>query len=238
MTAIERGFAARVTIILDGAAKKAARAVLIQGPDVILDSVLNDLADDLLAVYVPVYTRISKAFGDRILHAFKSHADFETKADDFFRDSMVLWIRATAAERVAMVSKTTKRMIRKAIDDGFAAEMTGPQVAKLIVEKTGGIIVRNRAVVISRTETHLASQHASVQAAKSTGLPLRKKWISAQDERTRETHNQADRRYSEAPIDLNAPFTVGSDSMQAPGLGSDPAENISCRCVVAYVTDS
>ncbi len=236
MTAIERGFAARVTIILDGAAKKAARAVLIQGPDVILDSVLNDLADDLLAVYVPVYTRISKAFGDRILEAFKSHADFETKATDFFRDSMVLWIRATAAERVAMVSKTTKRAIRKAIDAGFAAEMTGPQVAKLIVEKTGGVIARNRAITISRTESHMASQHASQEAAKSTGIPLRRVWIAAADERTRSSHTLTDTQSHVSPVTMDGTFNpVG---LNYPGqAGGDPAETINCRCVTGYVTD-
>ena len=64
MTAIERPFAARIAIILNNAAKKAALAVRQNGRDVVLDSVLLDLNDDLLAVYIPAYTRISKIFGD------------------------------------------------------------------------------------------------------------------------------------------------------------------------------
>jgi hypothetical protein len=31
---------------------------------------------------------------------------------------------------------------------------------------------------------------------------------------------------------LSEQFQVGGDSMDGPGQGSDPAENINCRCVV------
>ena len=236
MTAIERPFAARIAIILNNAAKKAALAVRQNGRDVVLDSVLSDLNDDLLAVYVPAYTRISKIFGDRLLNAFKSHADYETKADDLFADSMELWIRATAAERVVMVSNTTKRMIREVIDDGFADELTGAQVAKNIVDKTGGVIARNRAVTISRTETHMAAQHASLEAAKSTGIPMRRVWIAAADERTRENHTAEDSNSHAEPVGMNEPFRV--TGLMYPGdPGGDPAETIQCRCAVGYVTD-
>jgi len=36
-------------------------------------------------------------------------------------------------------------------------------------------------------------------------------------------------------VDLEDDFRVGADTMSAPGQGSDPAENINCRCAIAPV---
>ena len=61
-----------------------------------------------------------------------------------------------------------------------------------------------------------------------------KVWIAAADERTREEHMHVDSSSHTEPVDLKEEFVVGGDSMLQPGMGSDPAMNINCRCVVAY----
>ena len=235
MQAIERPFAARLAIIIDSAAKKAGAAVVEQGQDVALDGVLPDLESDFMAIFMPAYTRTAKIFGDRLLDAFKSHDDFETKAEDYFSQAMQLWIRTTSAEKVTNVSKTTKKNIRAAIDEGFGAEMTGTQLASHIVEKTGGEIAAIRASIIARTETHMAAQHATQEAAKSTQIPMKRIWIAAADERTRTRHAAEDRDSHSAPVSMDEPFRVME--LMYPGDPSGPAEEvINCRCVVAYVT--
>ena len=60
---------------------------------------------------------------------------------------------------------------------------------------------------------------------------LIKTWISAKDSAVRETHGEADARYSSNPIPSKDNFIVGGDSMQRPGAGVSAKENVNCRCV-------
>jgi uncharacterized protein with gpF-like domain len=236
MMTLERGFAIKVARIIDKAARDAASAVEQFGSSANIDVALENMNKELRAVFVPHYRTTIRLFGERILRAFKSHGQFDTKAEDIFSAEVAEWIINTSADRVVMVEDTTKSQIRAAITDGFGAEMTGTQVAASIVEKTGGVIAKNRGITISRTETHMASSFGSQSAAESTGIPMKKVWIAAEDERTREDHTAADSRYHDNPVDLRDEFMVGGDSMLQPGMGSDPAQNINCRCVVGYET--
>ena len=237
MMRIERPFAVRIARILDGASRKVADEVRMIGASASPGVILMDLERELLEVFQPAYRQTIDVFGSRILRAFKSHSGYETKAEDVFSVEAERWIRTTAAEKVKQVSDTTKRKISAAIEFGFGDSLTGSQVANEIMSRTGGAIAKSRAIVISRTEIHMAAGHGSQLAAESTGIPLKKVWISASDERTRETHSDADARYHADPIALKDSFTVGGDSMEQPGGGSDPAENINCRCVSSYVPE-
>ena len=91
--------------------------------------------------------------------------------------------------------------------------------------------------MIARTETHGAANYGSDEAAKQTGLPLSREWISAQDERTRETHREA----NGTTTSMDGTFKVGDAELAFPGDpdgGADyPEEVINCRCTVAYIVD-
>ena len=77
---------------------------------------------------------------------------------------------------------------------------------------------------------------AEILAAEEAGVEelLLKSWLSARDEAVRIDHIMAEQAY-ERGIELSEDFTVGGDSMPAPGNGSDPAQNINCRCALIYV---
>lgn len=239
MSAYERSFAARVAVIINKYVNRAARDVRASGKQTDLGISLDGMADDLRAIFEPHYRRVINAFGERVYDQFKSHPIFiETKdAEDQFAVATQQWLSRESSTKVVGITNTTLNQIRLAFDAGFADFATGTEVAKLIVKKTGGVIARTRAITISRTETHAASQVGSVEAMKSTNIPAKKVWVSAEDERTRETHISADSRYHDNPIGMDETFTVGGDSMTAPGLGSDAAENINCRCIVTYKTE-
>jgi uncharacterized protein with gpF-like domain len=213
MRAYERNFAAQVAAIIS---KYVNRAVALMAN----------------------YERVTSAFGDRVFESFKSHPMMiEYKdAEDIFAVQTEGWISRNSATKAVGITETTLGQIQSAFEAGFAENLTGTEVAKRITQKAGGVIARTRAITIARTETHAASQVGSLEAAKSTNIPLKKVWVAAEDERTRETHNIADNRYHDNPVNIDDNFVVGGDSMTAPGLGSDPAENINCRCVVTFKT--
>ena len=237
MTRLERGFTVKLARMLQKAANDAANAVEYAGSSANIGQALYWFDDELSRLFRIQYEATIEIFGSRILDAFKSHAKYEKKAADIFSDKVLDWIRTQSAEKVSMVGGTTKCQITAAIDEGFGASLTGSQVAKSIVERTGGAIAKARASVIARTETHMASTYGSQEAMRSTGIPAKKVWISAEDERTRESHSMVDSESHSNPIAMDEMFVVGMDSMEAPGQGSDPAENINCRCVLGYRTD-
>jgi hypothetical protein len=83
-----------------------------------------------------------------------------------------------------------------------------------------------RADAIARTETHGAANYGSQEAAKQTGVPMKKEWLSAADDRTRETHREAGKQPA---IGMDETFTVGDSQLQFPGdPAGDPEEVINC----------
>jgi hypothetical protein len=236
MQTLERGFAVRIYKILNKASKDVAESVETIGQSADIEAVLSDLPAQLNALFIPHYTRTVEIFGRRLLNAFKSFEGYETKAGDVFSETMQEWIKRTSADKVVLISDVTKKRIRAAINDGFGRSLTGPEVAREIMGKTGGEIAKARALTIARTETHMAASEAGLEAVKSTGVQARKIWISAEDERTRVDHIATDKESHAAPLAMDEMFSVGGDSMPAPGLGSDPAQNVNCRCVLGWVT--
>ena len=91
--------------------------------------------------------------------------------------------------------------------------------------------MRYRTERIVRTEISAASNWGSLEGIKSTGLPHNKFWVSAFDERTRDSH------IGVQFVDINEPFQVGSDLMMHPGdssLGASAGNIINCRCAVTF----
>ncbi len=199
-------------------------------------------AEQALAGHEATVERILKAnyqttvrvFGTRILEAFKSTPGaFEAKsAVGIFEDSIERFINEQAARKAVMIGETTRQQIASAL---IAAEQEGAGVAVAageIVKRTGGAIATRRALLIARTETHMAANTATMTAATATGLTLEKEWIAnTGQERTRETHIEADgqtRRMTEF-------FSVGGHSLRYPGDPDGPAkEIINCRCVLGF----
>ncbi len=94
-------------------------------------------------------------------------------------------------------------------------------------------IIPNRSTVIARTETIAASNYGSHEAAKQSGLTLKKVWLATEDARTRPDHAAADGQ----EVDLDEPFTVGGAQLMYPGdvsRGAPGNEVIQCRCTQIY----
>ena len=145
--------------------------------------------------------------------------------DDFAR----AWILQRSLALAKSINSTTLDAIRSALASGFEAGESIPELSKRIV----GYFETNakyRAEMISRTEVIAASNRGAVDRYEKEGIK-EKEWFAAMDERTRETHAAANGQI----VGVKEDFKVGGDTMSAPGQGSDPSENINCRCTVLPV---
>ena len=196
-------------------------------------------------IITSIYSTAFNAFGQRMWNAAKkSMMPTESKRDGNvpltpqFDLARQIWIRAVAAEKVTQITNTTKeqaeKIIQGALDDAIAEGMSEAETARLIqsrIETDGGSLSRLRSRVISRTESHAASNASTQMAASASGLPMQKEWIASGGERTRETHLMAHGQ----TVPMNEPFIVGMDYLMQPGDPSGSAEEvINCRCVAGY----
>lgn len=100
--------------------------------------------------------------------------------------------------------------------------------------------VETRAEMIIRTEVNrtfaMASDAQMGEAAKAMqagGLSLKKYWLTADDSRVREAHEEAGQRYSKAnAIPEDQPYIVGGEPMMYPlDPSASVGQTINCRCV-------
>jgi SPP1 gp7 family putative phage head morphogenesis protein len=133
--------------------------------------------------------------------------------------------------RIVGISETTRATIVDQVARGFQAGLGQDGVARLI-RRAVPEIARYRSAMIARTETHSAAGYGAQGAAQETGLGLNKQWVSAEDERTRETHSELDGTI----VPMDDFFEVGGFQAQFPGDPAlPPEESINCRCIVAHI---
>lgn len=190
------------------------------------------------------YAQAWETFGRRAIEAAgQKHAGrFEVKeAESLFVSLARAWVMARVAEKVTAIVNTTRKqaesIIRRvtdtAIQEGLGQEALARLMRKTFAEQGSGLS-RARASVIARTETHNAANSAAHEAIRSTGLPIRKEWVTATDGREREAHSLADGQI----VDINSPFLVDGEEMMYPGDQAGSAANvINCRCAVAHIVD-
>lgn len=87
----------------------------------------------------------------------------------------------------------------------------------------------NNAIRIARTEGHRIQNEAALDGqheAKKKGANVLKQWDATLDGRTRDDHRVADGQIRE----IDEPFDVGGEKMQAPGVGGSARNVCNCRC--------
>ena len=136
-------------------------------------------------------------------------------------------VGTTSKDAQLIVSRATAQAVRDNLDERAA----GLYIQAEIASKASSIS-RLRSRVIARTETHTASQSASHEAAKATGINVKKQWSASGGDRTRESHDQADGQ----TVGMEEYFDVGGEALLYPGDPNGSAENvINCRCVTLIV---
>jgi len=208
----------------------------------------------MTALYLQMADAATRAFASRILDQGKSAGLItERKWGNFAQIMTRLAVSFIGMEavrrRIVAVLETTRRHIYGAVQKGYEDGKAPREIAKDIREAAPAIS-RIRANVIARTETHAAANFGSNEAAKATGLPLRREWLAAHDKRTRTVdpligdpdefgHRQADGQ----KVGPDEPFLIpkkggGTEALMYPGDPKGSAGNtINCRCTLGYIVD-
>lgn len=144
-------------------------------------------------------------------------------------ESLILSAGARAADATSAVREAIQVAIRTGIEQGLSV----PNTAALIRESVNDIAPA-QSLMLARTDLNGVQNGGSIVAAKAVYPEgnLIKQWLATADDRTRETHAEADGQQ----VPLDQPFQVGDDTLDYPGDpdGSDE-EVCNCRCTVIYV---
>lgn len=186
--------------------------------------------------YQDIYGKVGSAFAMQIYNSFKSYDPRTvTKQDeDEFLQYMKEWISVEGAGRVQAVTDTTKKRLRKFLDQAIDEGLGSEEAAKLLSEQSQ-IIGRKRARVIARTEIISASNKGSIHGARQTNLTLRKEWIHTPDGRVRDGTNSPFDHTSVDPVPIDDPFIVSGEELDYPGdMRASAGNTIQCRCTQGY----
>lgn len=183
----------------------------------------------LKLMFRPAMTEMVDQGGGRILRELGASIMFNVN------DPRVQKWLGTRLERFSEeVAGVTFDEIKKILNVGFSEGQPITAIADTLREKFDSY-EKYRALMIARTEVVAATNQADILAITQAGIEDRveKIWLTAGDENVRPTHEQAGRDYADG-IPITEDFSVGGDEMSAPGNGSDPGENINCRCTMDY----
>lgn len=202
-----------------------------------VNDAINFNNKDLEKAFTNMYQNTDKIFHEKTKDAFKSMTRFSYKAsEERYFYNLNKWIKKQAGERVVAVSKTTKKNIRNIIEYGMNNGQSNAEIAKEIYSLEA-ITTKFRAARIARTETHTAAMRAETETIIETGIATLKIWSAAMDERTRDSHVNADEYYKDNPIEIEEAFVVGDSMLMYPGdADGSAAEIINCRCVPLFET--
>lgn len=190
----------------------------------------------LSAIYRAMAVSVTSVFGGRVLDQAKSAGLIVERKD--FADTMariaLAYISGEASRRrITSVAETTRSQIIRAVAAGFADGLGQRGVADYVMDVIPSINAA-RAGLIARTETHGAANNGANEAARETGLQLRREWISSEDERTRDSHDMGLIEI----VGMDEPFDVGGELLQYPGdPNGPPGETINCRCAIGFIVD-
>jgi uncharacterized protein with gpF-like domain len=200
-------------------------------------SLQDNHARNVADIYRQMTLMAVEVFGERIVSQGKSRGLLlETKSfAEFFARLASEYVNGEAIrQRITNVAETTRNSIISQIRRGQDEGLGTRAIAKLINSNVGGIS-RMRGALIARTETHGAANYGADGAARATGLKLRKEWVAAEDERTRESHRLA---ADSGPVGMDQAFNVDGEQLMYPGDPSASAGNvINCRCAVSHIVD-
>ena len=202
------------------------------------DENIKEWNKTMTAIYVAVMDKFGSQVFDSLMgndekSLYTKNDDEPRPTFDVYNDAVQGFIGKTVADKVVKIQDSTKTKIKAIIRRGFEDGKSLPEVRDDIESLYLDQIIPNRSMVIARTEVIGASNAGSRQAAKQTGLNLQKEWVATADDRTRDSHDEADGQVK----DMDEPYEVGGSLLMYPGDAEGGADEvIQCRCTEVYHT--
>lgn len=156
-----------------------------------------------------------------------------------------LWFDAMSNNSASLITDVKREFetvlranSREEIISGVSQGKSYLQIAKTIEDRFE--TSKNRSRMIAFTETHKAHSYgrnegikSALDVAKEAGIKANKVWRHNAVGKPREDHVDADGQFANE----DGMFDVGGELLEAPGLGSDPSNNIYCHCSVEFEVD-
>lgn len=125
-----------------------------------------------------------------------------------------------------------KKQITAAVTSGILQGKGIDKIAKDLMERVPGMLRPSalRAARTAVTEAENAGRQAARDELEKHGVVMGKRWLAANDNRTRHAHASADGQI----VKNGDPFTVGGEKLRFPGdesLGASGWNIYNCRCV-------
>lgn len=219
-----RLFAPRVYSALQSQIQPAVDAVNTKGIHAAQGNIHGDMLNNEIGVVV---TDLYKVAAEQALKKYKPN--IKAFGVDLDLVSQVLeYFKKFLLEKVVLpISNTTRSRIDEVLQDAVRDGWTVDQAVKELEDTD---ILRNRAMMIVRTETVRALNFSQMAAADSEDVEMDKQWIAIEDSRVRRSHSHAGVDGQRVAID--EPFSNG---LMFPGDPTGSAkEVINCRCTLGY----
>jgi uncharacterized protein with gpF-like domain len=189
---------------------------------------------DWVKMFKALYLSVGEEFAKETYDNLKKQKSIDLKGNvDSWLKYVLEWLKLYAGNKIVNILKTTKETVRAQLEEGVRLGESIKQLAKRIDTLYLAQIIKNRSIVIARTEVIAASNLGNRAGALSTGLKLDKEWISTRDKRTRSAHEAADGQRT----NMEKPYTVMGEKLMFPGdtsLGAGGSNTIQCRCTEGY----
>lgn len=167
--------------------------------------------------------RASLLFGRQVI-------EYLTKSSyDQFEADVLRWISEHSLARAKRLQESLTRKAQMVLAEAHRLGLGERETAKRLMAAVGGTMFD--ALRMARTEIHTAANTGADIAARSTEIDMIKEWACTEDDRTRQSHLDANGQQ----VEMDEYFSVGSSQLMYPGDPNGPAEEvINCRCVALY----
>lgn len=183
--------------------------------------------DELAAEVTRETLRLRRASVERMIGDVLAAASISFDVAPLLVPSLLEHIGVRARDLDHSMRDSLRRTIETAAAEGWTVPETATAIQAGVNSMAG-----YTAEALARTDLIGLANGGSIVAAREVlGPTTMKTWLATPDERTRETHVEADGQ----TVPLEQPFTVGGELLDYPGdpSGSDE-EVINCRCTVLY----
>jgi HK97 family phage portal protein len=182
----------------------------------------------LIAELQPVFERRIEAWAKEQLAELGASGKF-----DLLNPLIPKYLAEWSTTRIkGLVDDTTRSTLRDTLAEGVRA---GESIDDLLdrVEDVFTVADEVRAENIARTEVVGASNWATHEAQRVSGVVAKRKWVATRDGRTRAEHTALDG--TEATLDEQ--FEVDGNRAPYPGAFGKPELDCNCRCTTVAVID-
>jgi uncharacterized protein with gpF-like domain len=201
------------------------------------NKVIEKHQKEMRAIAFKLYSNSIDLSSDRQFQSIKHHFPVEMEKKDAqldFQELAIDFITTYGMRLARQVSDTTIKQVNKTIDRSVQEGLSTSETVSVIRDRAS-ILSRSRAMTIAVTETHNALSWAKNESTRlisdELGLELLKEWNTVEDERTRQSHREADGQ----KVGMDESFTVGGESLRYAGdINGSAANTINCRCTETY----